>query len=196
MLDNDEIRTGLNPDPFDPASFIEVMRDDDAEFKQVVLSIPVKKPGNRDYFRVNPDPQFMAEVPVHEIKDSGGDDFYLVTPGMVPLLVNDISRRRLYTCVSRRGVHFLWPAKLPKGDGRRSAWNDSALTIAEEAMKSWVRMTSNTDAQRYEMTIAQGNFGEPVWMDKSFRDLMELGFKDRLIDSPSHPIVRELFGLI
>ena len=180
-------------DPFDPASFREFVRDDDIAVEKVLLSLAVQKPPKQQYFRVNPDPIYINDIPVLEYPK---DDFYLVIPQLVDLLAKEVSTRRLYTCVSRRGVHFLWPAKLPKGNGGKDSWSQSALDIAEHAMKSWVRMEANMDAQRYEVNIARGDLEEPRWLDKKFRDLMELGFRDRLINSSSHPVVQELFGLI
>jgi hypothetical protein len=44
------------------------------------------------------------------------------------------------------------------------------------------------------MVVAKGDLGEPQWPDKTFRDLLELAFRDRRIDRADHPVIRELAG--
>ena len=44
------------------------------------------------------------------------------------------------------------------------------------------------------MQRAKGDIGEPQWPAKTMRDLLEIGFRNYLIDRPDHPVIRELAG--
>jgi hypothetical protein len=196
MPDPETIAPG--PDPFDLSSLRERGRDDDVAVRKVLLSIPVRKPGKHEFFRVNPDPEYYVDAPIYEHENGLNRDAYWIRPDLRAELPTELRWVRLYTCISRRGVTFLWPAKLPTADGSGSgrAWADSALEIADEAMKSWVRMAGNTDSGRYDLFIAEGELGEPQWLDKTFEELLNLGFKGRIIDDPDHPVLQELYGRV
>jgi hypothetical protein len=189
---------GAVPDPFDLKALREIQRDDDVLVKKVLLSLPVRKPGKNEFFRVNPDPEFIIDAPLYEHENGLSRELYWIHPDLVGDLHSELRWVRLFYCKSRRGVDFLWPAKLPSAEaaGPGRAWSESALEIAETAMKHWVRMAGNMDSGRYELFIAQGDLGEPGWLDKSPRDVIELAFKGRVIDDADHPVIQELYGRI
>jgi hypothetical protein len=186
------------PDPFDLKALREQPRDDDIQVRKILLSIPVRKPGKHEFFRVHPDQGYMIDAPIYEHENGLNRDLYWIHPDLLPELRPELRWVRLFYCKSRRGVDFLWPAKLPVADGSGSgrAWAESALEIADAAMKSWVRMGGNTDSGRYELYEAQGDLGEPEWLGKSFRELIELAFKGRVIDHADHPVLQDLYGRI
>jgi hypothetical protein len=116
-------------------------------------------------------------------------------PEVQDLVVHELRRVRLFTAISKRGTTFLWPAKLPREDndaGRR--WAETALQAAEQAKNLWVKMHGSRDLGGYEIFRAKGDLGEPQWPSRSFRDLIEIAFRDRLIDRADHPVIRELNG--
>lgn len=47
----------------------------------------------------------------------------------------------------------------------------------------------------YRVYEAEGQLSEPVWPGKPLPELLKLGFKDRIIDSPDHPVIKRLRGL-
>jgi hypothetical protein len=102
---------------------------------------------------------------------------------------------RIFTCMNKAGVVFLWPAKLPTENTSSRRWAESALQIADEAKRLWVRMAGNRELGAYELFRARGNLPEPMWPDKTLSDLLHLAFDNgRLIDSLDHPVLRELRG--
>ena len=119
---------------------------------------------------------------------------YLVAPKLVPQLGDEstLKARALFTAIDRKDVVFIWPVNLP-GD-RPNAWCDSALEAAKLAEKSWVRVQSNMDLQAYECLKATGNLPEPVWPEENLQQLVRVAFKDRLIDSMNHDVLRQLRG--
>jgi len=47
----------------------------------------------------------------------------------------------------------------------------------------------------YELTAADGITVEPEWPQLSFQELIRIAFRDRLITSIDHPVVKRLHGL-
>jgi hypothetical protein len=47
----------------------------------------------------------------------------------------------------------------------------------------------------YRIYEAEGQLSAPVWPDKTLPELLKLGFKDRVVDSAEHPVVKRLRGL-
>jgi len=46
----------------------------------------------------------------------------------------------------------------------------------------------------YEIFEAQGSIPEPIWPDLSFGEILRVAFKDRIIRSLDHPVVKRLHG--
>src|SRR5262249_17913122 len=121
---------------------------------------------------------------------------YLVAPALWPALVAEstFSPRALFTAVSRQGVTFLWPVRLPGPDGKVDEWSRSALEAANLARDGWVRVAANMRLGAYDVFRATGDLPEPEWPDVPLRELLRVAFRERFIDSPDHPVLRRLRG--
>jgi hypothetical protein len=180
-------------DPFD-VSRLRSATFDTIGVEYAMLTVPVRRPNRREFFRVHPDPAFVVDWYVLERDDLERETFW-VTDRFHAQLLEELRAVRIFTCMSKSGVVFLWPAKLPTDNSSSRRWSESGLRIAEEAKTLWVRMVGNRDLGAYELYKAQGNLPDPVWPDKSFSDLLRIAFDNgRLIDSPDHPALRELRG--
>jgi hypothetical protein len=182
-------------DPFDTER-LRTSSLDDIGVERITLTVPVRRPGRTEFFRVHPDPAYSIDWVVLERDDELDRETYWVTQEFRGELEDELKRVRVFTCINKRGTVFLWTAKLPSPDspiGRR--WAESALEIADYAKTCWVKMAGKRDLGAYEMFKARGDLGEPDWPDKSLSELLRLAFKgDRLIDSLNHPVLRELAG--
>ncbi len=157
--------------------------------------MPVRKPLRTEFFRVHPDPAFSLDWAVLERNEEQDREIFWVTEKFRGELVDELKPHRLFVCINKRGVVFIWPAKLPSADntgGRR--WHESGLKIAEYAKTRWVKMAGKRDLGAYEMFEARGDLGDPVWPEKSLAELLRLGFEGKVIDSLDHPVLRELAG--
>jgi hypothetical protein len=63
-------------------------------------------------------------------------------------------------------------------------------------MSHWVRVRSNLQLGAYEIDLAVGNLGEPEWPDLGISDILKIAFRDRLIDSADHLLIKRLRGEI
>jgi hypothetical protein len=48
----------------------------------------------------------------------------------------------------------------------------------------------------YRFYYAEGQLPDPIWPDKSFEQILEIAFRDRIIKTEDHPVVRRLRGIV
>jgi hypothetical protein len=66
-------------DPFDVDS-IRVSSLEDVGLKEVLTTVPVRKPGRQDFVRVHPDPAYTIDTLILEHEDGLDRNLYLVPP--------------------------------------------------------------------------------------------------------------------
>jgi hypothetical protein len=185
----------IDPDPFDPAS-LRLSQDFAASVgvKKALLTVPVRKPAKEWFVQVHPEESYRIQTAVLELKEDR--ETYLVAPA----LWNDLAAestfgpRALFTAQNRQGVVFVWPVRLPGPDGKIDDWNRSAMEAATMAAGKWVRVAANMALGAYDVFEATGDIPPPTWRETSFRDLLAVAFKGRLVDSVDHPVLRRLRG--
>jgi hypothetical protein len=162
----------------------------------VPVNVAVKRPPNNVYFRCHADPTMALDASII-VGDGGSDDFYFVTPfmlnhhTMLPRL-RRVTIATVYTWPG--GAISLWP--VPNVEETRVACWKSARAAFELAKAQWVQLCWNGELRDYDVAVAENIDTEPAWpTDKSFRDLLPLGFTDKIINTPEHPYVMRLRGL-
>jgi hypothetical protein len=162
----------------------------------IPVNVTVRRPPNNVYFRCHNDPDMMLDACVI-IGDGGSDDFYFVTPRMLNhhTMLPRLRRVTITTvCTWPGGAVSLWP--VPNPEEKKIACWKSARTASELAKKNWMQLCWNSETRDYDVIKAEGIDTEPTWpADKTLRDLLKLGFADKIIDSDSHPYVMQLRGL-
>jgi hypothetical protein len=187
---------GTAPDPFDPAALrLTPELAATAGVKKVLLTIPVRKPNNSAFVRAHSDPDYRLTAGTIELKEDRGE-IYLVTPPLWPELAAEptFRPRMLVTSITRQGGLFLWPLNLPRPDGRVDEWTRTGLEALKYATESWVRVYANMAVGGYEVAQATASFPEPEWPDLTLRQILRIAFKERLIESADHPVLRRLRG--
>lgn len=185
-------------DPFD----LDALRSkplDEIVVERVLLTVPVRKPGRNEFFRVHSSPDYVVDSLVLETEDGLDRTVYWIAPSLWGELcaTGDAVSVRLFTCISKRGgTVFLWPAKLPREEGAGRRWHVSGLEISEIAKRQWVKMKGDRDLGAYVPYVAGGNLGGPTWPDKTYDELVKIAFKDRVIDSLDHDVLRRLRGAL
>jgi len=152
----------------------------------------VRKPGNQTYIRVRPGEEWQLPSFILQLKEDG--ECYFVMPELYAELAQEAKPKVLYTYVTRDGNVGLWPVNLPGDDGRLDSWSQSAHSAAQIGQRSWVRLVANRTVGAYDVMEAANLADEPVWPELSFKEILALAFRDRLITSMDHPIVRRLRG--
>jgi hypothetical protein len=162
--------------------------------KKALLTVPCRKPQKQEWVCIHPDPTFHHPANLFEDKLEKGE-MYLVAPGLDTELQGEVLPYILYTAMTRQGVCFLWPVRLPRDDERASTWHDSARSCAAAAKKGWVRVAANMNLGAYDLYETLADWPEPKWPDVSLAKLITLAFKGRILDSVDHPVVARLRGI-
>jgi len=62
-------------------------------------------------------------------------------------------------------------------------------------MTQWVRLKADMSLGAYRITVSETVIAEPVWPEHSYQQLLEIAYRDRMITTIDHPVVRRLRGL-
>ena len=62
-------------------------------------------------------------------------------------------------------------------------------------MGKWLRIKANMSLGAYEITVAESVMAEPVWPELSFQELVRIAYRDRMVTSLDHAVVKRLRGL-
>ena len=182
-------------DPFD----LQALREAPilAKVKPRRLHIPVRRRPNRhDFVRTHPNPEYRINLPIFRGRSDGDDEeMYYVVPAMVAEMPNECQPYTAFTAVNLRGSVFLWLVPFPPDDRQPNAWLVTNRECAEAAINKWVRVASNRDDGCYHAIEYEGPPVEPMFPPETFRELLMLGFKNRVVDRPDHPIILKLRGL-
>lgn len=162
--------------------------------KKVLTTVPVRKPDKQEFVRVRPEIEFKFQTFLLELKDDRIT--YLVDRNIWDQLGDLVTPKVLMTAMSRQGVLFLWPIKLPGVDGRSDKWSESALVAAKHAETEWVRVSSNMGLGAYEVFKATAELPEPKWPEETLDQIINVAFRDRYISSFDHDVIKKLRGEI
>lgn len=165
---------------------------DQAGVKKAILTVPVRKPSRQAFVRVRPGEEWRYATLLLNLKEER--ETYLVHPSLTAELGQELTPTVLHLAIDRQGVVFLWPTRLPAKDGRQDEWSRTAAEAAQMAEARWISLRANMSLGAYDVFEATGNIPEPEWPDLTLEQAIRTAFKDRFIDSPSHPVVRRLRG--
>ena len=160
---------------------------------EVLSHIPLRKPSRHEFFRTRRESEMWFATGIFE--DREDREVFLVTPAMREALVGEIRPVTLVPTMTRQNALLLWPLKLPTEEMRHNGWAETAREAAERAKTKWVRLVADMGLGGYRIYLAEGQLSEPTWPEKSLTEIMQIAFRDRIVDSENHPVVRKLRGL-
>ena len=88
---------------------------------------------------------------------------------------------------------MFWPVRLPGQDGKIDTWNESALEIVRSHAGRWLRVQSNRESGSYDVIEPVSDFPAPEWPADP-QAILKIAFRNRIITSADHPVVRQLRG--
>jgi hypothetical protein len=160
--------------------------------KKQLLTVPVRKP-SREWF-VRTHPTMRITTCVLELKEDR--EIYIVSPDIWHELASEptFGPRALFLAMSKQGVLFIWPVRLPGPDGRIDSWNRSGLEAATMAADSWVRVSANMALGAYDVYKATADYPPPEWPDMGFAEILKVAFKDFEISNLGDRVLQRLRG--
>ena len=163
--------------------------------KKLLVSVKVRKPDKTWFVRAHADPTYRTIAHILELDREAP---YLVLLNDLPAdIEKTVSRVELVTTVDADGVIFLWPVKQQRGDKRSddNEWNATARAAALTAERRWVKMVPNHHAKAYDVYTPQVTIADPKWDElPTFTSLLTTAFRDRIIESIDHPVLKQLVG--
>jgi hypothetical protein len=186
------------PDPFDLEALREAPDLDAFDVEKILTTVPVRKPRPNEFVRVRDSVKFTVDGWTLEHESGLDRTMYWVSPDMRVILRDHLRKVRLYVAINKRSNVFLWPCRLPTADSNSGArsWYQSALRAAEQAKVLWVKISGNKDIGAYDMVVARGDLGDPQWPGHTFQQLLEIAFRDKIIDRLDHEVIKEIEGEI
>jgi len=85
-----------------------------------------------------------------------------------------------------------------KDDGTQNSYHKSRMELYELAKEKWISISANQELGAYTATEAKSKIPDPIWPSKpaNIGEAIEIAFKDNVINSPDHPILKKLRGEI
>jgi hypothetical protein len=169
------------------------MREQEEIYRIEQTDFPVKKPGNKAWFRAHPDPEFHLPN-VRLLEDPEDKAKFILPKGYTPPsdVQEFVEYVTLVTCVDLRGTVFLWPIK-----NTANNWGLSARRVVKAAIDRWVRIRPNMRANSYDIYKAPPELSNiaPKWpTDTTFEDILITAFEDHEIGDDNHLLIRRLQG--
>jgi hypothetical protein len=155
--------------------------------QRIVTRVPVKKPDKQIFFRAHP----TDKVETYVIEDKENRETYYVLPEVRDEIAAQGLHRPvlLARVITRQAVNMLWPIGLSV-DGRSNSWHETAHEARRMAEKNWIRIVPNMALGGYEIFKALAPIDEPDWSKMTFQQLLEVAFRNRIISSLDHPVLR------
>ena len=185
------------PESIDPFADLSKLRlsqafTESVGTKKLLTTVPVRKPGNQEFVRVHPGSEYRGPFAVIELKEDR--EYYLLMPDIASAMPAEFRSMMLYATINRQHSVTLWPVRLPEHDGRTLEWYRSAHEAAERATRGWIRIRANMNLGAYDIFEATGKIPEPEWPEHTFQDLLRIAFRERIINSFEHPVLKRLRG--
>lgn len=165
--------------------------------KTVLVNVAVERPASNVYFRVNPDPEMQLDATVLVDSEGAKKVIYFVPPAMRshPKLAPRLRQVTIAVVTTwPAGNILLWPVPI-LGDSTLAAWR-SARVAFELAQNKWTQMVWKTERADYDVEPAENIDKDPTWPNKTFQELLKIGFSDKVTDNEDHPYVRRLRGIL
>ena len=188
---DERVETAL--DLFADLKALEISPRDQIGAREILSVIAVRRPKNNEFIRVPLLPQYSLTTAIFEDKDE--NETYFIAPAIRPLVISGAVTKMLTLTVNQLGHTFIWPVPCDEGQSRKSTWNESARAGYHRAKTIWVKLVSDRAAFMYRLYEAEGQLPEPRWPTTPFGQLLSLAFRNRIIDTEDHPILKAQRGL-
>jgi hypothetical protein len=183
-----------NPDAAEDLRIDQAHLDEYANPGSESAVVACEKPVRGHFFTVRPETgKPYKDRAFYFMLQLEGRDPHLVAPKIAEQKNEEDTIRPVLIVryVTMAGEEGLWPLKLNPPDGKSNAYNTSALNILEIADSGkWVRLVSGQRAKHYRHQVSKKTFEQvpPKFTERSFQELIDIAFKDRVIKTLDHEI--------
>jgi hypothetical protein len=121
---------------------------------------------------------------------------FLVLPHLWSALLNEacFKARSFHLAMNSQGLPFLWSVRRQADETREAdRWMRPALEAIRLAREKWTRIAWSEQIRTHVVAVCDLAL-EPEWPTLSMRDLLEVAFKNYLVTSLDHPVLKRLRG--
>ena len=173
-------------DIYDPAAY-ETDETDEIDKGEVKLKVKLGRPFEKLFVRAHHDPRRFTIRP-KILKFERKEDFFIVMPELHRELENDLVKVRIEPLIDLEGQIHMWPIPIYTDND----WHSSARDAIVEARSAWIRIIPDQTQGRYRTQKTTRELPDPTWPDVLTRDLIEAGFKGRIIYDRNHDALTRL----
>jgi hypothetical protein len=159
------------------------------DVKQVITEVTIGKPNRQTFFRVHP--EWKSVYPILELKVTMKSEYYIVAPDAATEIDDEVHPRLLVPVITRDGRLYIWPLRVGNGEQLDQA-AASSLAAMQVAKNQWIKLVWK--GHSFGTFTAKKDPPSPEWPEISFDEMLEIAFKDRIIDSPDHVVIKSLIG--
>jgi hypothetical protein len=150
----------------------------------------------RGFFVAHPDPDMRPVVMLvkPDGKDVDEEDWLLVDADVEDDLADVGRMHELVLCRTSNGGYFLWRLKVEEPGGRIDGYNETAREALEEhAGERWIKLKGDRRSRAYEV-IRGGAVTTSRWPEFGIDELVRRAFRNRVVHSEDHGLIRQLRG--
>lgn len=182
---------------------IKVPVDRKIKVQKVLNTILIGKPSKTSFFQIRQGEGFepielFTFAPDHVGKDSNP---YLVQDEECQAYLEQLevlipAKFYLYIIYGSDVMKIDYISQKTDSMGNLNRYHSSRMEAYEEAGHKWIRMYANQEGGFYSYAYAEDNLPAPNWPGKpaNMEEALNIAFKDYIIDSPNHPIIKKLKG--
>jgi hypothetical protein len=160
--------------------------------RRKALVVPVGRPDKQSWIHLHPDPKEQWSVGM--LDDTVNRRHYVVDPDILPEITADLVPKLLVPYATRQGSVGLWAIRLPDESGRIDTFNESALAIVREYPAQWIRVLTNQETRSYDVLECEVEVPTPKFPEGGIRYLLKIAFRNRVIQTLDHPVLKALRG--
>jgi len=130
------------------------------------------------------------------------DEPYIVTDPKCAMFLEEqgmLQKVKIYALyIHGSGLFILSPVGLPDADGKQNSYHQTRQEAYEGAKTGWKRISANKALGAYDSWSPESDMGEPNWPKEpaTLDAALNFAFEKRNIDSPEHPIIKRLKGIV
>jgi hypothetical protein len=159
----------------------------------VTAEVRVGRPDGDTWFQCNPEPE--ASMDAYIIRDAEKRYFYIAEPMVSdPVIYPRLKPVLLIeAAVWPPTVPYIIPFFYPDPDRDIAAYTSALVALEQARSGVWTQMRWGDGS--YVVAKAENNPHPPTFSGKAMWELLSIGFKDRVVTTTEHPLVKQLRGI-
>ena len=170
----------------------EMTRTDAIPTRPQLVSVRVGRPPKDTFVRCHP----SHVITLYLYKEEETGESYMLPPNLAEVAQQDqvFKKRDLRLAVTIQGAVFLWETAMRGEETNANQWILSAWNAQGIAQDKWIRVVSNRQNASYDVKVSESDLGDPVYPEEQFDEILWVAFRNKVIETLDHPILKKLRG--